>query len=86
MIPGHGPTTDRSGIRQFQAFLLQLGAIGTKAAADGRTLEEVLATDELTEDAGYEPITFVFVPLGLDRQFVLRRTWEEATGNFTRQN
>ncbi len=81
VIPGHGPTTDRDGIRQFKSFLLQLGAIGRQAAADGWTLEETRATADLTEDAGYEPIRFI-VSLGLDRGFVLQRAWEETTGNF----
>jgi len=35
----------------------------------------------LTEDAGYEAISFGPL-LSLDRKFVLTRTWEEATGNF----
>lgn len=82
VIPGHGPTTDREGIARFREFLAQLAGIGARAAAAGSSLEETLASDELTADAGYEPITFI-VPLGLDREFVLRRSWEEATGNFT---
>ncbi|MEM9623801.1 MAG: MBL fold metallo-hydrolase [Pseudomonadota bacterium] len=85
VIPGHGATTDRDGIRQYQNFLHQLWEIGEKAAADGTSLEDVLATDALTEDAGYEPIRF-FISIGLDRPFVLQRAWEEATGNFTRLN
>jgi len=85
VIPGHGATTDRDGIRQFQDFMRQLGEIGVAAAAAGSSLEDTLATDKLTADAGYEPIRF-FVSIGLDRPFVLRRTWEEATGNFQRLN
>jgi glyoxylase-like metal-dependent hydrolase (beta-lactamase superfamily II) len=85
VIPGHGLTTDRAGIRQYQTFLEQLGEIGRDAAARGLSLEETLATDQLTADSGYEPLAFI-VSLGLDRPFVLRRAWEEATGNFTRLN
>ena len=81
VIPGHGLTTDRDGIRQFKSFLVQLGAIGRQAAAEGWTLEETRQTGDLTTDAGYEPIRFI-VSLGLDRGFVLQRAWEEATGNF----
>jgi len=80
-IPGHGPTTDRAGIAQFRRFLSQLGEIGRQAAAEGASLEATMATDKLTEDTGYEAITYI-VPLGLDREFVLGRAWEEATGNF----
>lgn len=79
-VPGHGPTTDPEGVRQFQRFMQQLGEIGRTAAAEGWTLEETLATDRLTEDAGYTPLRLI-IPIGLDREFVLQRAWEEATGN-----
>lgn len=83
VIPGHGDTTDRKGLREFRAFLLQLGEIGRTAAAEGWSLEATRATDALQADADYEPIRFI-VSLGLDRGFVLQRAWEETTGNFTR--
>jgi cyclase len=85
VIPGHGATTDRDGIRQFQSFMAQLSQIGSDAAAQGTSLADTLQTDRLTADEGYEPISFV-VSLGLDRPFVLQRAWEEATGNFERLN
>jgi cyclase len=85
VIPGHGATTDRDGIRQFQSFVTQLSEIGQQAATQGWSLEEVRATDALTTDAGYVPIEFI-VSLGLDRGFVLQRAWEEASGNFERLN
>jgi glyoxylase-like metal-dependent hydrolase (beta-lactamase superfamily II) len=86
VIPGHGPTTDRQGIQRFRAFLVELWEIGTAAAADGKSLEETLASTTLTADAGFEPIRFGPVSLGLDRAFVLQRVWEEATGSFERAN
>jgi len=85
VIPGHGPTTDRDGIAQFREFLVQLGEIGSRAAAAGASLEETLTSDALTADEGYVPVTFI-ISLGLDREFVLQRAWEEATGNFTKAN
>lgn len=85
VIPGHGATTDRSGIAQFREFLVQLAEIGNRAAAEGTSLEDTVASDELTTDAGYVPITFI-ISFGLDREFVLQRAWEEATGNFTKAN
>jgi len=83
VIPGHGATTDRAGVRQFQRFMQQLGEIGAQAVNEDWTLEDTRATDLLTEDAGYEPIKWI-VSIGLDRGFVLQRAWEEATNNFVR--
>ncbi|MCZ6617497.1 MAG: MBL fold metallo-hydrolase [Gammaproteobacteria bacterium] len=85
VIPGHGLTTDREGIQQFQTFLSELAEIGRNAAENGISLEDTLQTDQLTADEGYEPIRFI-ISLGLDRKFVLQRAWDEATGNFTRAN
>ncbi|MBD3646869.1 MAG: MBL fold metallo-hydrolase [Pseudomonadales bacterium] len=79
VIPGHGPQTDREAFRQFQAFMHQLGEIGETAAAEGWSLEQMVKTDRLDEDRGYEPIRMI-VSIGLDREFVLTRAWEEATG------
>jgi len=82
VIPGHGPVTDRAGIKQFQRFMTQLTDIGKQSAKDSMSLESVLATEALTEDATYEEIKMV-VPIGLNREFVLTRAWEEANGKFT---
>jgi hypothetical protein len=35
----------------------------------------------LTEDRHYREVRLI-IPIGLNREFVLRRAWEEATGNF----
>jgi len=80
VIPGHGPVTDRQGILAFQRFLKELWAVGQAAAQEGLTLEETLAQKELTEDAGYGEIAVPLV-FRLDRDFVIRRAWEEATGS-----
>jgi glyoxylase-like metal-dependent hydrolase (beta-lactamase superfamily II) len=85
VIPGHGPTTDRIGLAQFRSFVGELAALGAAAAADGQSLADFVQTDALQADAGYEPIRFI-VDMGLDRTFVLRRAWEDATGNFERLN
>jgi len=37
----------------------------------------------ILDDAGYEVIAIPFV-IRLDREFVIRRAWEEATGNVRR--
>ncbi len=64
-MPGHGPVTDRAGIRQFQRFMAQLAQIGQASVDNGMSLEETLKTNLLTEDAAYEELKMV-VPIGLD--------------------
>jgi glyoxylase-like metal-dependent hydrolase (beta-lactamase superfamily II) len=79
VIPGHGPPSDREGLLGFQRFIRQLWALGKKAADQGWSLEQAQASGELTADAGYEVMAIPFV-MRLDRDFVIRRAWEEATG------
>ena len=79
VIPGHGRVTDREGLKGFQRFLRELGQVAERAAREGRSLEETQATAELHSDAGYAPIRIPFV-VKLDREFAIRRAWEEATG------
>ncbi len=79
VIPGHGAVTDRAGIEQFQRFLRELWAQVQPMAAAGRTLDETLAAVELREDDGYTSIVIPGI-VRLDRDFVVRRAWEEATG------
>jgi glyoxylase-like metal-dependent hydrolase (beta-lactamase superfamily II) len=81
VIPGHGPASDADGLRQFQAFIRELAEVGAYAASINGSLEDTLVNGRLTEDAGYEPIKFGPLP-ALDREFVIRRAWEEATGAF----
>jgi len=80
VIPGHGPLTDRNGIRHFRAFLKDLARVAQIAADRNWTLEQTLAETQLTENEGIED--FVVIPgyIQFDRDFVLRRAWEEATG------
>jgi cyclase len=82
VVPGHGLATSAATIRGFQAFLRDVQAIGRDAAARGLTLEQTLAEPSLAEYADYEVMAVPFV-LRLDRDFVVRRSWEEATGSFT---
>jgi glyoxylase-like metal-dependent hydrolase (beta-lactamase superfamily II) len=83
VIPGHGPVTDRAGLLDFQRFIRQLAELGAQAARVGLSLEETQARALLDADAGYEVIAIPFV-IRLDREFVIRRAWEEATGNVRR--
>ena len=79
VIPGHGPVTDRDGLRAFQDFLRELAALGEEAASAGWSLEETRRSAKLTTDAGYDVMAIPFV-MRLDRDFVVRRAWEEANG------
>lgn len=81
VIPGHGAYTDRRGLEQFQAFMRQLGELAVDAVDAGTPMEEFVATAPLTADAGYEEISLI-VPIGLTREFVLTRAYEEARGDF----
>lgn len=86
VIPGHGLTTDRLGLREFQRFMGQLATIGQMAAMDNTSLDAVLASARFTADAGYTEVTLAGISIGLNRKFVLRRAWEESTGNFSLKN
>ncbi len=78
-IPGHGKVTDREGLLAFQRFLQEVWQVAERAAREGRSLAETQATAGLRTDAGYAPISIPFL-IKLDREFVIRRAWEEATG------
>lgn len=79
VIPGHGPLTDREGILAFQAFLRELWEVGRQAAGERLSLEETLEVARLTRDTGFD---VVGVPglFRIDRDFVVTRAWQEATG------
>jgi len=79
VIPGHGPVTDRAGLVAFQGFIRELAEQAGDAAGRGLSLEETLATVELEKDEGYDVMSIPFV-MRLDRDFVVKRAWEEATG------
>jgi glyoxylase-like metal-dependent hydrolase (beta-lactamase superfamily II) len=83
VIPGHGPVSDRAGLIAFQGFMRELAAVGTTARRDDTRLAETQRNAVLTADAGYGEMHIPFV-LDLDRDFVIRRSWEEAHGAFVR--
>jgi len=78
VIPGHGSVTDRAGLEAFRRFLQDLWSQASDAAAAGKSLRETLATVALRYDEGYEIYSIPFV-VTLDRDFVVRRAWEEAS-------
>jgi glyoxylase-like metal-dependent hydrolase (beta-lactamase superfamily II) len=79
VIPGHGPQTDRAGLERFRRFVVELAQLAQDAAAKGEGLEAFQRGAPLRADEGFEAMRIPFV-LNLDRAFVLRRAWEEATG------
>ncbi len=79
VMPGHGELSDAAGLRQFQAFIRELAAVAANAAMNGKTKAETMASGALHADAGYEPIEIPLVT-AQNREFVLGRAWEEATG------
>lgn len=83
VIPGHGPVTDREGLRAFQTFMRQLAEVGSQAVRNGWSLDETEREAALDADAGYEAMSIPFV-MKLDRAFVVRRAWEEATNKVER--
>jgi cyclase len=83
VIPGHGPVTDREGLRAFQKFMRQLAGVGEQAARQGWSLDQAEHNAALDADAGYQVMSIPFV-VKLDRAFVVRRAWEEATGKVAR--
>jgi glyoxylase-like metal-dependent hydrolase (beta-lactamase superfamily II) len=83
VIPGHGPVTDREGLRGFQTFMRQLAEVGAEAARNNWSLDETEREGKLDADAGYEVMSIPFV-IKMDRAFVVRRAWEEATGKVER--
>ncbi len=79
VIPGHGPVTDRAGLLEFQRFIAELAEFARESAATGKSLEETLAAADLERDGTFEEMSIPFV-FKFDRDFAIRRAWEEASG------
>jgi cyclase len=84
VLPGHGTLADRPALEQFQRFLRELWAQVEPLAKAGKTLDQTLAAVDLREDDGYEAMVIPGI-VQLDRDFVVRRAWEEATGTVEKQ-
>jgi glyoxylase-like metal-dependent hydrolase (beta-lactamase superfamily II) len=78
VIPGHGAVASREELAAFASFMKELAETVGRAVDDGMTLEQTLASVDLKQDEGYGEL----LPLvtDLDRDFVVKRAWEEATG------
>src|SRR5258705_6169705 len=78
VIRGHGPVTDREGLRQFQTFMRQLAEVGEQTVRNGWTLEQAEREAKVDADAGYQVLSIPVV-MRLDREVAGRRAWEAAT-------
>lgn len=85
VIPGHGAVTDRGGILKFKEFITELAAAGQEAKANNWTRDETLANTRLTTIAGYKEMRLGGVSIGLNRDFVIGRAWDEATNSYSRR-
>jgi glyoxylase-like metal-dependent hydrolase (beta-lactamase superfamily II) len=81
VIPGHGPVGDRQAVRAFQAFLREVWQLVARAVGEGLPLERTqeLARHTLASDRGFAVLGIPFL-YRMDRDFVVRRAFEEATG------
>jgi len=79
VIPGHGPATDRARLLEFRRFIAELAAFARESAAAGKSLEQTLATADLESDRNFEEMSVPFL-FRFDRDFVVRRAWEETNG------
>jgi len=78
VIPGHGPVASREDLAGFARFMSELAASVGQAVDDGLTLDQTLKSVDLKEDEGYGELLPLI--MNLDRDFVVKRAWEEATG------
>jgi cyclase len=78
VIPGHGPVASREDLAGFARFMNELADSVGKAVTDGLTLDQTLESVDLKEDEGYGELLPLI--MNLDRDFVVKRAWEEATG------
>ena len=79
VIPGHGPVTDRAGLLEFQRFIAELAEFASESAAAEMSLEETLAAADLEHDEAFAEMSLPFL-FKFDRDFAIRRAWEEASG------
>ena len=76
VIPGHGPLSDRPGMRRFRQFVSSLWSQTRTVADRGGSLEQAIEVVDI-EHFGLRVIWWYPV---LNRAFVIRRAYEEARG------
>jgi len=75
VIPGHGPVSDRQGFARFQEFMTSLWTQTKQVVDRGGTLADAYREVNLDRFG----LTRLWFAPYLDRRFVIRRAWEEAT-------
>jgi glyoxylase-like metal-dependent hydrolase (beta-lactamase superfamily II) len=82
VIPGHGTVTGRQELRRFGGFIEDLWGVGRSAAEAGWSLNQTLERAELSGVEQFEA-TAMSRLMSHDRDYLVRRAWEEATGAVT---
>ncbi len=80
VIPGHGPMTDRDGVRKYQAFMRELAYQAGAAASRGLSAEQAVAEIQLTADQGFHEMVIFPGVMEFTRDSVVKSAWEEASG------
>jgi glyoxylase-like metal-dependent hydrolase (beta-lactamase superfamily II) len=75
VIPGHGPTTDRRGLERFRDFMASLWSQTAAIRDRGGSEQDAIKLVDI-DDFGLT--TLWFAPM-LNRGFVIKRAWEEAS-------
>lgn len=75
VIPGHGPYSNRRGLERFQAFMRSLWQQTTAVVESGGSLDDAKERVDLREF----PMTSLWLAPYLNRSFVIRRAYEEAS-------
>ena len=82
VIPGHGSIARRAELERFGDFISELWGVGRSAAAAGWSLDQTLENSDLPGIEMFEP-TAMSRLMSHDRDYLIRRAWEEATGAVT---
>jgi glyoxylase-like metal-dependent hydrolase (beta-lactamase superfamily II) len=75
VIPGHGPSTSRRTVERYRDFMASLWSQTLTIRQRGGSLEDAIKLSNLDE-FGLKPL---WIMPTLNRGFVIRRAWEEAS-------
>lgn len=75
VIPGHGPPTDRKALERFRDFMASLWTQTATIRDRGGSLEDAIRLVDIDQFG----LSWLWFAPQLNRGFVVRRAWEEAT-------